>query len=208
MRNRVLAEHLLQVSLGWSRGCPAHPAGSGQAVKSKGLVKCINANTNYLQRQKKTFAIPDPLLPLHGNDVHHPRDPRADPHTRQTKSAFPRKSVCRLMLKDWGSLSCAGWLWTHAQQTACCKPCLPSAPEPEFTWVTPGACISGCIFWSFPALKAVPVMSHGARTADCRSLLLARQSPSHCSFQSCTGGITPPAMSSMWSHGTPRSRFY
>lgn len=153
MRNRVLAKHLLQVRLGCSRGYPAHPTaaqshptGSGQAVRSKErLVKCTNAdNTNYLQRQKKIVAISDPLLPLHGNDAHRPRGCAPAPgglrgliHTQGKPNQHFRGKVSA----SWCWRTGQAWVWTYMQHTACCKPFLPSAPDPKSTQITPAACI-------------------------------------------------------------------
>lgn len=153
MRNWVLAEHLFQVSLGRSRGCPAHPTGTqGQG----GAAQCTNADRNYLQRQRKTFAISDALLPLHGYPcptwLHTSpgQAPRADPHTGQTKSAFPQKGVCRLVLKGWRSPSCAAWVWT--QQTARWKPFLPHQ-IPSSHKLPQEPAFSGSILWSFQLSK-------------------------------------------------------
>lgn len=35
---------------------------------------------------------------------------RADPPAGKTKAAFPPKSICRLMMKDWRSPSCTAWM--------------------------------------------------------------------------------------------------
>lgn len=100
------------------------------------------------------------------------------------RAGFPRKAVCRLMLKDWRSLSS---LAVNPHTASSMLPALPSCcPTSQADTNYPGS-LHFLEFFSFGNSS-----TNSPQGQECwlQSTAAGTSEPSHCSFQSCTGCIT------------------